>query len=409
MKENSRMGLVPKEGVMKIVLVQPPNGFFAPEIHLLYEPFQLELLGGYLNLDGHEVRLVDARLEVEPFPFGDGFQPELAVLTSLGSSAESVRETACRLKKCMPELLVAVVAHEEEAREYDDCYVDLVLLGEGGSALREAAKALAEHLPLSEVPGLAFPGDAGLRFSGARSLEPLAALPEPDWSLADRYREHYFPWSKACTAKLSTLSCPGGCRFCALTSGGMGVELGGSASGERAGDGPPLFCGYRLLQGAAPPAGGVPGSPPAAAGTARTPRPKSRRHLLKILVAEDEQASREMLTLALERIGSCAAVADGQDAFDSLVRAYESGIPYRLVFLDIVMPVIDGFGVLRLLRAYEQRRGILPKEWTKVVMVSALGDPAHVMESFNSLCDGYLVKPFTLAQIAGLIKDLKLR
>ena len=128
---------------------------------------------------------------------------------------------------------------------------------------------------------------------------------------------------------------------------------------------------------------------------------------MKILIAEDEPVSREILQLVMGDFGICVGVVNGQEACDAFVRAYEQNDPYRLVCLDVVMPVIDGIETLKLIREFEKGLGLLPKEQAKIVMISAMGDPAHVMESFYRLCDGYLVKPADSRDIRALLKDLK--
>ncbi len=67
-----------------------------------------------------------------------------------------------------------------------------------------------------------------------------------------------------------------------------------------------------------------------------------------ILVAEDRDASRELLTIVLRAAGyRVVAAADGEDA---LTQMNEHEVD--LVILDIHMPRLDGFGVLRQLRAH---------------------------------------------------------
>jgi len=66
-----------------------------------------------------------------------------------------------------------------------------------------------------------------------------------------------------------------------------------------------------------------------------------------ILVAEDRDASRELLTVVLSSAGyNVVQAADGEEA---LARAAESTAD--LVILDIHMPRLDGYGVIRQLRA----------------------------------------------------------
>jgi two-component system chemotaxis response regulator CheY len=66
-----------------------------------------------------------------------------------------------------------------------------------------------------------------------------------------------------------------------------------------------------------------------------------------VLVAEDRDSSRELLSIVLSAAGYRVVLAvDGEDA---LARMKET--PVDIVILDIHMPRLDGFGVLRQLRA----------------------------------------------------------
>ena len=128
---------------------------------------------------------------------------------------------------------------------------------------------------------------------------------------------------------------------------------------------------------------------------------------MRILIADDETLSRETLKLILQDFGPCDTAVNGKDAYSAFVKAYKDAEPYRLVCLDIVMPVIDGIGCLTRMREYEENLGIAPKDQAKIVVVTVMGDPAHVFDSFYSLCDGYLVKPTDATKITELLEKLE--
>jgi two-component system chemotaxis response regulator CheY len=66
-----------------------------------------------------------------------------------------------------------------------------------------------------------------------------------------------------------------------------------------------------------------------------------------VLVAEDREASRELLSIVLTTAGYRVVLAvDGEDALARMAEA-----PVDIAILDIHMPRLDGFGVLRRLRA----------------------------------------------------------
>ncbi len=120
----------------------------------------------------------------------------------------------------------------------------------------------------------------------------------------------------------------------------------------------------------------------------------------KVLVVDDERLNRTMLSKLLERHGFQAlAASDGAEA----LRLSEEHSP-DLVLLDIVMPGMDGFDVLRALRAkYDESE--LP-----VIMVTAADETAKLLKAFESGANDYLTKPIDVdAVVARIGTQMKLR
>lgn len=67
---------------------------------------------------------------------------------------------------------------------------------------------------------------------------------------------------------------------------------------------------------------------------------------MRILLAEDDFVTRKFMMNFLSSYGECDAAVDGMEAVDAYLMALEDGEPYDLACLDIMMPVMDGFGVL---------------------------------------------------------------
>jgi DNA-binding response OmpR family regulator len=103
-----------------------------------------------------------------------------------------------------------------------------------------------------------------------------------------------------------------------------------------------------------------------------------------VLVVEDSEANRELLLDELDFIGYRGiGAANGEEALAILSRT-----DVDLVLLDVMMPSMDGYEVLRRLRADPARR-MLP-----VVMISALSDMTNVVRCIELGADDYLPKPF---------------
>ena len=105
--------------------------------------------------------------------------------------------------------------------------------------------------------------------------------------------------------------------------------------------------------------------------------------MIKVLIAEDNPVNRELLRELLELLGYTVLEAcDGQEA----LRIIEQSQP-ELLLLDIGMPVMDGFAVIRRIRE-NPRLAKLP-----VVAVTAYAMRGDQERILNSGFDGYLSKP----------------
>jgi len=113
-----------------------------------------------------------------------------------------------------------------------------------------------------------------------------------------------------------------------------------------------------------------------------------------ILVADDNDASRELIREVLEMSGyDVVEAADGQAA---LKRARESAPD--LVLVDIQMPRLDGYAVLRELRADPR----LSKLY--VVALTAYAMQGDRDRALNAGFDGYITKPVEIASLRQEIK-----
>jgi two-component system response regulator PhoP len=116
---------------------------------------------------------------------------------------------------------------------------------------------------------------------------------------------------------------------------------------------------------------------------------------MRVLLVEDEVRLAENLAAAL-RDGPGFAVdwaADGEDGDDSARNRV-----YDLVILDLMLPRLDGLGVLRRLRAREDP--------TPVLILTAKEGANSIIELLNAGADDYLAKPFDLGELIARAKAL---
>jgi two-component system chemotaxis response regulator CheY len=129
---------------------------------------------------------------------------------------------------------------------------------------------------------------------------------------------------------------------------------------------------------------------------------------MKILIAEDDFASRKFLRKFLTEYGDCDLVVDGMEAIDAFMMANKMNEPYNLICLDIMMPKVDGIKVLKTVREMESQNGISPENAVKIIMTSALNQSEIVHDSFNAGSEGYVVKPLNTQGFIDLLHKLKL-
>lgn len=129
---------------------------------------------------------------------------------------------------------------------------------------------------------------------------------------------------------------------------------------------------------------------------------------MKMLVVEDDFASRTVLQKMVSKYGACDVAVNGEEALIAFEGAYSEGAPYDVVFLDIMMPGMDGHEVLAKIRQFEEKWGVSGLGGVKVIMVTALGDYDNIMKGFRGQCEAYIVKPVQEEKIVDQLKTLKL-
>lgn len=116
----------------------------------------------------------------------------------------------------------------------------------------------------------------------------------------------------------------------------------------------------------------------------------------RILVVEDEQHLADGLRFNLEAEGHHVNLADSGE--EALRRLTAEPNRYDLVVLDLMLPGIDGFGVVAELR---RTRRFVP-----VLMLTARGRSEDVLRGFEMGADDYLTKPFELPILISRVRGL---
>ncbi|WP_078593149.1 response regulator transcription factor [Evansella clarkii] len=103
----------------------------------------------------------------------------------------------------------------------------------------------------------------------------------------------------------------------------------------------------------------------------------------QILIVDDEKEMRKLLSICLRPSHyQIDEASNGEEALEKIKQ-----FDYQLVILDIMMPVKDGFELLKTLRLNLEKH--IP-----VILLTALGDSDRVVEGLKLGADDYIVKPF---------------
>ena len=118
---------------------------------------------------------------------------------------------------------------------------------------------------------------------------------------------------------------------------------------------------------------------------------------MQILVVEDRPRMARLLECALRREGHTVTVAfDGEQAI-----SYGRFPDFDVILLDVALPVVDGFTVLRTLRSEHFA--------TPTIMVTARDSMEDIVRGLDLGADDYLTKPFSLENLLARIRAVSRR
>ncbi len=129
---------------------------------------------------------------------------------------------------------------------------------------------------------------------------------------------------------------------------------------------------------------------------------------MRILIVEDDLISRLLMQEILRPYGDCDVAVNGKEALRAFEYARKEKKPYHAVFLDIMMPEMDGQEVLREIRRLEKEEDATGGNEVKIIMVTAVDDRENVKLAFREQCEAYLIKPVDPAKLKETLMDLEL-
>lgn len=117
----------------------------------------------------------------------------------------------------------------------------------------------------------------------------------------------------------------------------------------------------------------------------------------RILIIDDDEAFDDFLKTNLELRGDyeCLVATDGEEG---LKIAADNNLD--LILLDIMMPGVDGFEVLKRLKADDKTKKI------PVIVLTARGDDSSMVKALKLHDNGYIIKPLKIEELEEKIEDI---
>lgn len=114
----------------------------------------------------------------------------------------------------------------------------------------------------------------------------------------------------------------------------------------------------------------------------------------KFLVIDDDRTCLDVMSIMLNSLGYEVEACQDPEVAVRLLADPEQSKLYTGVFLDIFMPNINGYEVLKSIRECEYTKTM------PVIMLTALGSYSEIMDGYKYGADYYIVKPVTTKQIS---------
>ena len=120
---------------------------------------------------------------------------------------------------------------------------------------------------------------------------------------------------------------------------------------------------------------------------------------MRILLAEDDFATRKFMAGFLSKYGECDVTVDGMEAVDALIMALGDGEDYDLVCLDIMMPVMDGYEATAAIRRLEREDADIP-----IIAMTADAFSEDIQRCLERGMNDHLAKPIDIQAVTFKLK-----
>ena len=95
---------------------------------------------------------------------------------------------------------------------------------------------------------------------------------------------------------------------------------------------------------------------------------------MRLLIVDDDEKNRKLMSKIVADFGECETAESGQEAISAFKNAWENWRPFSIIFLDIMMPEMDGREVLHQIRHIEKEKKVSEQHQAKIIMVSGMSE-----------------------------------
>jgi len=124
------------------------------------------------------------------------------------------------------------------------------------------------------------------------------------------------------------------------------------------------------------------------------------KYITRVLLVEDEEDAREILSFYLDTVFDEVEIAcDGKEGFELYEKAHKDNKTFDLVLTDIQMPNVDGLTMIENITNLNENQ--------KFIIVSAYKDEEYLFKSINLNVISYFVKPLEVKNMMEMLKKVK--